>query len=64
MQIRGTDSDQLSRRLEDEVERNSTSLSGNVDAEGVVEIRSEQDNLLLQLNDYKVSYEHLECKVK
>lgn len=50
---------QPSRRLKDEIERDSFSFSSKVAAKRVMELAAERDDLLLRLNLIKVSYEIL-----
>lgn len=54
-----TDLGHLSRRRSDHTERISFSHRVKVAGKRIMEIRAERGNLLLRLNDYKVSNERL-----
>lgn len=63
MQIRSTDSGRWSKRLVDEIERNSLFPSANRAVERVKELKTGRNILLLWLNDYKISKESLGPKL-
>lgn len=63
MRMRSTDSERLSRRLEDEFGNNAPSLSTEEAADRVVELTAEKDELVVRVNDYKVARENLERKL-
>lgn len=61
--MRSTDVEPLSRRLGDRLKRNSLSFSVRVAAKRLTDITNERDDLLLWLNNYRVSKNDLERKV-
>lgn len=52
VRMRNADSKKLQIRLTGEIERNFLSLHVKVDAERVVKLRAEKDNILLTLDEY------------
>lgn len=58
-----TEPEQISKVPEEKNERNLLSLRAEVAAERFLNLIAERDDLLLRLNDYKVSKEDIERKV-
>lgn len=54
MRLLSTDSERLSRILGDRPERSSLFLIMEVTLDRFIELTAERDDLLLQLNDYKL----------
>lgn len=63
VQICFTNSEQLSRILEEKFERNSSSLSLEAAARCTMELTAEREEFLLQLSDYNEANKILERKL-
>lgn len=54
VRMRSTAFEQLSKRMIDEIERNSHFRNAKIPSESVLELADERDDFVLQMNDYEV----------